>query len=98
MEKTPQGNYFSILHSLNNIGMISTFIGGKTERLKPLMKHNRESICVRYRKHDKCIKCIKFTNINNKIGHSMISIFIGRKTERLKVETFNETKSQVYLC
>jgi hypothetical protein len=86
MEKTPQGNYFSILHSLNNIGMISTFIGGKIERLKPLMKHNRESICVRYRKHDKCIKCIKFTNNNNKIGHGMISTFIFYRKENRKVE------------
>ena len=67
MEKTPQGNYFSILHSLSNIGMISTFIGGKTERLKPLIKHNLESICVRYRKHDKCIKCVKLTDVNDKI-------------------------------
>jgi hypothetical protein len=31
------------------------------------MKQNHESICVRYRKHDKCIKCVKLTDVNDRI-------------------------------
>jgi len=35
--------------------------------LKPLMKQNLESICVRYWKHDKCINRVKLTDVNGKI-------------------------------